>query len=218
MKKSFTLLELIIVISLIAILATAGIALINPIKQFHKSWDGRRKQELSQVQKILEDYYNDKQCYPKPLDVCSSEMQIADDSYTCQICGKSFSPYIVTLPCDPQHSTKHYLYQTDNNTCPTWYRIFTRLSYTADPIIDEVGCRMGCGVKSDPPNFSYNYYVSSPNVGADNCNIIGTFHQIVGINPFRCDTCKAPHLEEDTCDYNKPLYTDANCQYQCGTE
>jgi len=219
MKKSFTILELIIVVALIALIATAVIVFLNPINQFQKAWDGKRKSELSEMRKIFEDYYNDKQCYPKPAELCydASGVPIADGSYTCHICSHmtdspNFSPYMATLPCDPQSPGKKYLYQTNDNTCPKWFRIFTRLSNTKDTAIDEVGCRFGCGVNSNPADYSYNYFVGSPNIGVNSCSTLEVIFQKSGL---QCDGCKTPSTT-DTCDYDRPLYFNDHCTVACG--
>lgn len=161
MKKSFTLLELLIVVSLLMTVAIVVLVALNPWGQINKSYDGKRKTELIQLSKILEDYYNDNNCYPKPSEVCYPLI----NGTSCNICGNNsnspdFNPYLSRLPCDPQHPTKKYLYQVDSISCPIWFRVFTILSNTTDPAIAEVGCTDGC-----PTNLNYNYGVSSPNTG-----------------------------------------------------
>ncbi|MDO8609386.1 MAG: prepilin-type N-terminal cleavage/methylation domain-containing protein [bacterium] len=197
-KSAFTLMELLIVISIIAILVVAIIILLNPFKQIQKSWDGKRKHELTQLNKVLEDYYNDKQCYPEPNEVCyNSYATLADGTYTCNICGNesdptnfaSFSPYVSELLCDPQHPSKQYLYQVDDVDCPTWYRIYTTLSITTDPLIVSVGCSGGCGPSS---NFIYNYGVTSPNIGLEKNNNLCRLASKLYVNPDsnpNCDVC-----------------------------
>lgn len=160
--------EIMIVVSLIIILAIIALITLNPKKQIEKGQDTKRKQELTQLSKVIEDYYNDKQCYPRPQEVCypSSESGYNPDIDTkCYLCGNiSNSPqitsYLSRLPCDPKHPNKKYLYQTDNVTCPTWYQVYTTLSNTADSVIASVGCASGCGPE---PDYSYNYGVSSQN-------------------------------------------------------
>lgn len=167
-SRSFTLMELLILIALITIVATALLVLLNPKKQIEKSWDGKRKNDLNQLKKVLEDWYNDKNCYPKPSQICyDAPQQLSDNTYTCHLCGNeldspNFSPYLSRLPCDPQHSSKKYLYQTDNLNCPSYFRIYTRLSANNDPASKEVGCQYFCGPINEPTN--YNYVVTSPNV------------------------------------------------------
>lgn len=70
-KKAFTLMELLIIIALIAIIATVVLILLNPWQQIAKAQDSRRKNDLATFRKVLEDYYNDKGCYPKPNEVCA---------------------------------------------------------------------------------------------------------------------------------------------------
>lgn len=129
-KNGFTLMELLIVVALISIIAVTAIVLFNPFAQLGKGYDVKRKHELAQLQKALEDYYNDKGCYPKPADLCYSlppnlpPTKVCGgvggggllESFKCNICGNEsssppFSPYLSKLPCDPQHKQKQYLYE-----------------------------------------------------------------------------------------------------------
>ncbi len=59
-NKSFTLVEILIVAAIITIIATIAIVLFNPWQQIAKGYDTRRKNDLSQLNKALEDYYNDR--------------------------------------------------------------------------------------------------------------------------------------------------------------
>jgi len=198
----FTLMELLIIIALLALVAIAAFVLLNPKKQLEKVWDGKRKHELSQLKKVLEDWYNDKNCYPRPEEICYDSPTANN---TCHICGNhqnspKLTPYLSSLPCDPQHPTKEYLYQVDNPTCPKWYRIYADLSssdYTTnDPQTEEVGCFFqGCG---PGPNYGYDYGLSSPNVDLERsssfaycaisgCNICGTYLECLNIWQNRPD-------------------------------
>lgn len=217
--KSFTILELTIVVAIIGLIAVAMFVLLNPFKQIQKSQDTKRKHELTQVSKVLEDYYNDKGCYPKPTELCyDNAILISDNTYTCHICGHHqmsppFSPYLSRLPCDPQYSSKNYLYQVDNNTCPTWFRIFSQLSNREDQDSLAIGCITGCGVRSTPPDYKYLYAVKSPNIGLDSCV---TSPQIWYRNmESACNICK-PLGGPDSCNYLRPIYIDEDCLFQCG--
>ena len=210
-----------IVISLIAVLATAGIYLINPMNQIQKGWDSQRKNDMATTKKVLEDFYNDKQCYPLPSEICydaSSAIELSDGSYICHICGNdssspSLSPYINKILCDPQQSTKPYLYHAENNSCPQTYEIYTKLSYIEDPAIAEVGCEDGCGVNSSPADYTYNYCVSSPN---EKCGVLelppcseatSLFMQSA---PGRCDVCTP---NDHSCTYTRRV--DSTCYDRC---
>ncbi len=161
-QRSFTLVELMMVVVIVAVVLTIVFVLLNPKKQVEKSWDGKRKNDLNTLRKVFEDFYNDKGCYPKPEEVCYG----INPGNPCQICGTrsdspSFSPYLNPLPCDPQSPRKEYLYQVDNISCPQWYRVYSKLSREDDSAVSEVGCQNGCG---PAPEYAYSYGVSSPNI------------------------------------------------------
>lgn len=208
--------ELLIVITIIALLGTAAILLLNPQHQIEKAWDGRRKAELSSLRKVLEDWYGDKNCYPRPVEICypstASGYNPSVDT-KCYFCGSvsgspQINPYLSQLPCDPRHPTKKYLYQVDDATCPSYYRIYDTLSDPTDPVIAEVGCVSGCGPVSDP---NYNYGVSSPNVGLErlssNCLTSGTCDSY-------CNSIGGKHCVFPGPSYDK--FSDSNCQNYTG--
>jgi len=188
MKKSFTLMELLIIISLIALLAAVVIVLLNPWQQINKGYDVKRRNDLNELRKVYEDYYNDKGCYPTGNVVCydtpkedkqGQGMGAILVGYSCNICGNeaappqfsSFSPYMARLSCDPEHSRKDYLYQYDPSPCPSWYRLYTDLSILDTESI-ELGCALGgCGLKYPPaptPQYGYDYGVSNTNLEISN--------------------------------------------------
>lgn len=180
--------ELLIVVALLILIAIVVLVALNPWGQIAKAQDSKRKTELTQLNKVLEDYYNDKGCYPKPSEICydlpptnicTGAGSHVLDSQTCHICGNESGsptfPYLSTLPCDPQHSQKKYLYQvaaasnfscpisTDDatNSCPQWYRIYSDLNNQSDISIKDLGCQAGgCGLA---PNYGYEFGVTSPN-------------------------------------------------------
>ncbi len=202
-----SLMEILIIVTLIITIAVAVLILFNPKRQIEKGWDSKRKTELGQLRKILEDWYNDKNCYPRPNQICYDSVV----NNTCHICGRvltptDFSPYLKTLPCDPQHPTKKYLYQVDNVTCPTWYRIYTTLSNPADPAINEVGCRQYCGI-GNYTGFIYNYGISSPNTslekGPGRYACYGYGHGCTNIMYLNLNCF--------------PTFSDPNCGQQCGS-
>lgn len=182
----FTLVELLLIITLIALIAVVVFILINPKKQIEKAWDSQRKNDLNRLQKILEDWYNDKNCYPKPEQICYDPQ-----NNPCHICGhiitpSDFSPYLKLLPCDPQQPIKKYLYQVDNLACPKTYRLYADLSGTdftnSNPESLFVGCPyQSCG---PAPDYGFDYGVFSPNTDLERfsyfaycatggCNICG---------------------------------------------
>ena len=139
-NKGLTLIELLIAIAIIAVLLLITLSLYR--SQMQRGRDGRRKADLAKVQKALEDYMNDHICYPNTLD-----------------CRNDFSPYLSLVPCDPLNTGNNIYFYSVSGTesCKKWYKIFTTLEYSKDPIIEKIGCTsVTCG--------AYNYLVSSPNV------------------------------------------------------
>ncbi len=168
MKKAFTLLEILIVVSLLVILAVGMMVVFNPKTQIDKANDGKRKGESSSLNKVLEDWYNDHGCYPKPNEICYNAVA---GQTTCNICGNEstspdFSPYLNSLPCDPRQPTKKYLYMVDDEVCPSSYWIYLNLANKSDPLITQLGCQNACGPYGD---CNYNYGVASPNESVEYC-------------------------------------------------
>ncbi len=148
MKKGFTMVEVLIVLAILAVFII--IALFGYRIQLAKGRDARRKSDLNKIQNILEDYMNDNGFYP--------------DSFSCgNTAGKPLDGYAQEIPCDPLNNANfNYFYSYDSTTSrKSWYKIFSKLENTGDPVIIEVGCEYGCG-----PAGNYNYLVSSPNVSA----------------------------------------------------
>jgi len=144
--KGVSLIELIIALAILGILAIWMLSAFRPKQQVGKANDGKRKTDLQRIQTVLEDYYNDHNCYPTDL-------------YPTDTCNESFSPYLARVPCDPEGNFYEYVAPAG---CPQYYRIYTKLKNIYDPDIEKVGCEEGCG-----PARAYNYGVGSSNVGLE---------------------------------------------------
>lgn len=107
MKKSFTLIELMIVIAILGILA----ALISGqfITSLKKGRDARRKSDLDQTQKALEMYYEDNKAYPATV-TFGSALSTTNKTYMQKVSN------------DPI-SGNNYQYITD--TDGKYYRLFS---------------------------------------------------------------------------------------------
>jgi Tfp pilus assembly protein PilE len=222
-KKCFTLMELLIIITIIAVLATAVLLLWDPKKQLEKSWDTTRKYELAQLQKVLENWYNNRNCYPRPDEICYTNPTSSNinQGLICYICGKEpnspkkLSSYFHTLPCDPEHRIKRYLYHVDNQNCPSWYRIYAQFS-NVDPSGKEVGCQISnahpqgiCGPSGNNNEYQiYSYGISSQNVDLEKSR--GTYQ--CGIY-CSCNPCG--EAGGTPCDLRKKIYSTSNCQNEC---
>ncbi|MDP3014805.1 MAG: prepilin-type N-terminal cleavage/methylation domain-containing protein, partial [bacterium] len=80
-ESSFTLIELLIVIGVIAVLATAVVVVMNPMEYFKKSRDSTRMSELQTINKALGQYLADGKTY---LGLANKVyVSIPDSSTTC---------------------------------------------------------------------------------------------------------------------------------------
>lgn len=173
----FTLLEVVIVLTVVVMLAVS--VLWSFQKQRSRGVDGRRKADLKNLQVILEDYFNDKGCYPT-----SAEM-------SCDP-GTSLQPYITKLPCEP--GTKNsYFYEPGPGSCPLWYNLYTNVEDTTDQTIGRNCCAGSCG-----PNLAYNWKVSSPD---QPCGLAAEYYGCIEGACVRlpyADYCR-PNTQEPDC-------------------
>lgn len=149
MKKGFTLSELLIVVSLIALIFAAIV--INWRVQINRGHDVLRKKHLNDIKRAFEEYYNDKGCYP-PASILSN------------CAGPDLEPYLKEIPCDPVFTTAYiYIPVDDSNVC-RGYRVFTSLQDASDAEIGRQGCNgiTGCGFGA-----GLNYGISSGGTIAD---------------------------------------------------
>jgi general secretion pathway protein G len=141
-KNGFSLIELLIVFGILAVLML--VALFAFQKQLVKGRDAKRKADLSNLQRVLEDYLNDEGCYPSTLE-----------------CGQSLLPYMTSIPCDPVNNGQENIYSyfvPVGSSCAKCYKIFTTLEKKEDSAVEETGCLdnpNACGI--------FNYGVASPN-------------------------------------------------------
>jgi prepilin-type N-terminal cleavage/methylation domain-containing protein len=116
-KNGFTLVELLLVIIITSVLATAVLFIVNPIQQINKAMDTQRVKDLSTIATSLDTYYNDKNCYPQSVPFGDKW----DDNSTT---------YLKKVPNDPKQETNgNYVYVTDkNSSCSQWSVVFSKLS------------------------------------------------------------------------------------------
>lgn len=170
LQKGFTLIELILVVAILAILTGLLLTIVNPVAQFRKANDTRRKSDLAQLQRALEQYYQDHGQYPK-YSTQSPLYEIVDFSNVDKnplpgiTWGNAWQPYMNFLPKDPD-PTRRYIYVTDASFQTYW--IYASLEQgSADP----QACNKGFAC-SNVPSSTYcgnsasdvcNYGVSSTN-------------------------------------------------------
>ncbi len=161
-KKGFTLVELIVVIGILSILAVVALMAINPLVQFQKADDSRRKADLSQIQKALETYYQDNGNYP--LSSVTSPLYritVPGTPPTIIDWGQQWQPYMNLVPKDPIASKNYVYYSTGQS-----YFLYASLDRSGS---DPQACNgAGTACSNLPSGASCgsgicNFGVSSPN-------------------------------------------------------
>lgn len=152
-QTGFTLMEIIIVIAILAIVATL-LFLSNIFLQVKKARDSRRKIELAGVQRLMEDYYNDHGSY-------LTVDQASIDGLGCVTNPTRFAPYLPALPCDPQYPNHTYAFIADNSTYQK-YRIYAQFENPQDPEVLKNPC--GTSPYCVIGGKTFNYVIASPNV------------------------------------------------------
>jgi general secretion pathway protein G len=189
--KAFTLIELLIVVAVITLLALLAINVFY--RQISKSNDSRRKADLKRIGVAAEEYEKDHNCYPTAIE-CGEQS------------GQEVYPYLRNVPCDPSTRLKYEYEPGPPASCPSWYRIYTKLQNEADPQI----------VVSIGPGGLYNYYSSSTNAP----NLVGSVSSPPpggGTNYWGCINRVCVPIEvsapgEPVCN---PSYTSADCNNDC---
>ena len=205
--KSFTLIELMVTISIISLASMGTISLAFQVK---KPKDSRRKSDLKKIKIALEDFYDDKGYYPTVLPDC-------DESLT----GDGGSIYLKKIPCDPQ-TEEDYGYETDESLEPQWFKLYTFLDNEDDEDIARVGCIGGCG-----PGDTYNFGVSSDDVAigdlsaSEGAPYSGELPSpMPSVPPVSCDAyygCVSGSCSYlgDTVPGCAPSFCESNCQNLC---
>jgi general secretion pathway protein G len=141
-RTGFTLIELLVAVAILGVLTTVGLGSFQSSQM--KSRDAQRKSDLSQIQKALEMYYNDKGGYPLSIPEAGSEWKDASVS------GGAL--YMKSVPGDPRGGS--YCYESDG----TYYKIYAKLENKKDPKIITPSSSVCTAANG------YNYGVSSSNV------------------------------------------------------
>ncbi|HLD25033.1 MAG TPA: type II secretion system protein GspG [Patescibacteria group bacterium] len=116
-RNGFSLMELLISVSIIAILVAIGVASYATINK--QSRDTKRKSDLEQIRSALEMYRADNGFYP----AVGSGTWVLASSSTDSLIGLTpslVSTYIAVVPLDPK-STQSYMYIATNGSGGNYY-------------------------------------------------------------------------------------------------
>jgi len=206
-KSGFTLVEILVVMSILAVMTVILIGILNPVVLIGRANDSRRKSDLNKIRTAFEEYFNDKGEYPSTTDVY--QWNVAAN------CGKSIDEmkkYLSSWPCDP----KKQPYRIAINTNPRWFKIVTNLENKSDKNIPVDWYKEGTYPTSNFNKVEANYGVSSSNVlwyegdviadcDSSFCYIDSYCNQasiFVGCNKERDKTeCYTRHNPTDSCNY-----------------
>lgn len=140
MKKGFTLVELLISVSIIAILVAIGVASYATINK--QSRDTKRTSDIEQIRSALEMYRADNGAYP-PL---GSGNWIAASGLDATL----VPTYLPQIPADPK-SSQSYLYLSTNVSGGNYY------GYCISAVTEAQNPADTC-----PPATGYSYGVKNP--------------------------------------------------------
>lgn len=100
--RGFTLVELLVVVTIVGILAGITVAALNPIRFFGQGRDSRRLSDLTTIQTALEQYYAQQGEYPSSSDLVFGSPFVDPDDATLI--------YLKSVPNDPSGSPATYEY------------------------------------------------------------------------------------------------------------
>lgn len=145
----FTLMEMMIVVSIIMILSVIGLASFTFSRQ--KARDAQRKSDLSQIVRALETYANDFGSYPADdnggqISGCGASGVSAcvwGDVFEATYNGAN-QIYMTKLPEDPQSGANYYYISSGND-----FELYSTLENNNDPYCrdDLAGSGADCGLE-----------------------------------------------------------------------
>lgn len=126
-RKGFTLIELLLAMALMAILIVVFIASFSVTLK--RGRDQRRKNDLSQLQKALELYYEDNVTYP------TFDIFLGPNKKFCKTiaCANTETVYMVKTPSDPDSLyTYRYVYETPVGGVSSKYYLYSYIENDLD--------------------------------------------------------------------------------------
>lgn len=154
-KKGFTLIELMVVISIIAILSAVGIVAFSKAQLAGR--DARRKNDLRSIAQALSLFYSANRHYPYQNDWGGSVIGVYDMPWPSQF-TTVMAPFMAQLPHDPTNSWPYiyaYSYNTGNGGD---YHLCAKLENLSDP---DINVPSGTSCTRDGNTFA-NFMVASP--------------------------------------------------------
>lgn len=146
--QGFTLVEILMVVAIIAVLASMAVFSFTNVRQ--RTVDKRREADLIQIQSALEQYRSVNDAYPTSFPAGDPGMNFGSGSLT----DSDNNMYLQNLPQDPEYPVKSYVYQSSGTDDFTLKSDLSepRPTPCAEPtVVDQCG-RSGSG-------FNCNYCI-----------------------------------------------------------
>ena len=126
-KTGFTLVELLVVISIISILTIVGVSSFRTVQM--KSRDTKRKNDLNSISKALNMYYNDIGSFPYGSSLNINYMiTTAGVGFSANVDGK-ITTYMAEMPTETATGIKGYQY---SSTTGKSFKLFTNIENIND--------------------------------------------------------------------------------------
>ena len=146
MKKGFTLVELLVVLTVIAVLVTISVFGLQGARESAR--DSRRKSDLETIRSGLEIYRADCDAYPSSITFGGSlRGTVANPSAACS----TSNTYIAEIPQDPQDPSRAYRYARTST-----------ITYELCAALEQGSGSVSCGGSSSCGSKTCNYKVVSP--------------------------------------------------------
>jgi prepilin-type N-terminal cleavage/methylation domain-containing protein len=146
-KKAFSLIELLVVVSIIAVLMAVGSVGYQSIIKSGRN--ARRQADVQQIRTALESYKSDTGAYPaNPVGSCAT-------TTCCQLSGLVPS-YLAAYPSDPSIPSSNYCYIGAGSTYSICYRLENGLTASANSACNTLHSNNRCG------GGACNTYASNP--------------------------------------------------------
>lgn len=163
----FTLIEILITITILATLGGGVILTLNPVKQLNKSRDAQRQSDLTQIRLASDAYYNDTHCYPTEMPF-GQEWSVGNTVYMKQVPQDS--------SCNGGTGTC-YRYRTESETtCPQWNVVFAKLSDTSNT---TNACPLSSLSNCAPAGYSEGNWACAL-AGSVNCSSLASAATLIG--------------------------------------